>query len=78
MEDEQKKEVMEAPNIKTKQYTYVEFDQAFFGGVNTEKKIREIVKSHTNEGWKLHSFNVITLQGLILFQKQRYCMMFEY
>ena len=61
---------------ESKEYKYVELDQTFWGGENTQKKVLNIVNSHANAGWRLHSFNVITLQGLILFQKQRYCLMF--
>ena len=57
------------------EYAYVEFDQSLFSG--GEERVRNYVNSYAGKGWRLHSFNVIKLQGLILFQKQRYCLMFE-
>lgn len=68
-------ESIAAQEKKISSYAYVEFDQTFFSG--GEKRVRNYVNSYADKGWRLHSFNVIKLQGLILFQKQRYCLMFE-
>ena len=72
-ESETSEEVAESE--ASSEYAYVEFDQSFFSG--GEKRVRNYVNSYAGKGWRLHSFNVIKLQGLILFQKQRYCLMFE-
>ena len=60
------------------EYEYYEFDQGWGSrSGDCTKKVNQVTTSFFKKGWKLHSFNVTVVKGFILFEKQRYCFMFE-
>ena len=58
-------------------YELIQFDQAMFTTGTTEERFQACIKPYIDNGYRIHTINLIVKEGMIASQKQTYSILFE-
>ena len=68
--------VASTPSSQDK-YELIQFDQAMFTTGTTEERFQACIKPYIDNGYRIHTINVMVKEGLFATQKQTYSILFE-